>query len=91
MNEPRTEMSSVSVTQHILLCSRQSQMRHHAAVSHSTERAQTLAVSGVDPGHSEVAEVALGEEQILPPQSGAVWVEKHLNQQIKSNFIIIWM
>lgn len=75
MNESHAEMS---VTQHILLYSWKSRVRHHAAVSDSTERAQTLAVRSVDLGHGEAAEIALGEEQILPPQGGAVWVEKHL-------------
>lgn len=53
-------------------------MRDHAAITDGTERAQTLPVSSVDLRHSEVAEVALREQQILPPQGGAVWVEEHL-------------
>lgn len=53
-------------------------MGNHATVTHRTERAQTLPISSVHLGHSEVAEVALSEEQILPPQGGTVWVEEHL-------------
>lgn len=53
-------------------------MRKHTTVPHCTERAQTLPISRVHLRHSEVAEVTLGEKQILPPQGGAVWVEEHL-------------
>lgn len=66
------------VTQHVLLGSWPSWMGNHATVTHRTERAQTLPISSVHLGHSEVAEVALSEEQILPPQGGTVWVEEHL-------------
>lgn len=67
-----------NITQHILLNSWQGWMRHHAAITNSTERAQTLPVGSVDLWHGEVAEVALREQQILPPQGGTVWVEEHL-------------
>lgn len=53
-------------------------MGKHTAIPHCTERAQTLPISSVHLRHSEVAEVTLGEKQILPPQGGAVWVEEHL-------------
>lgn len=58
-------------------------MGHHAAIMHRTERAQTLPVRRVHLRHGEDAEVALGEQQILPPQGGTVWMEKHLKYKIK--------
>ena len=68
----------ISVTQHILLEPWQGRVGHHAAIMHRIERAQTLPVRRVHLRHGEVAEVALGEQQILPPQGGTVWMEKHL-------------
>lgn len=70
----------ISVTQHILFEPWQGRVRDHAAIAHRTERAQTLPVRGVDLRHGEVAEVALGKQQIFPPQGGAVWVEEHLRR-----------
>lgn len=72
------QVNKISVTQHVLLDPWQGRVRDHAAVTHSAERAQALSVGSVDLWHSEVAEVALGEQQILPPQGGTVWVEEHL-------------
>lgn len=71
-----------NITQHILLNSWQGRMRDHAAIANSTERAQTLPVGSVDLRHAEVAEVALCEQQVLPPQGGAVWVEEHLKMPV---------
>lgn len=53
-------------------------MGNHATITDRTERAQTLPISSIHLGHSEVAEVALSKKQILPPQGGTVWVKEHL-------------
>lgn len=67
-------------------------MRDHTAITHCTERAQTLPVGSIHFGHSEVAEVALSEQQIFPPQGSTVRVEEHLecikNKDIRKVFFL---